>query len=220
MNLNEYKQRMVELCGDPKECKFPDGYWGNIRPWDYVKIMEHGEFKDTDKVLETGALHSYFCIYLSQLVSHYTCTDNFYWYGRGYAKPKTHQSPAEWCQYIMAKGRNIVGESADIQQLHYADNTFDKVICISTIEHVIQDRHGVEEMMRVVKPGGVLLMTTEYNPDWSKPYAEDDYSYYRVYDRNGIAHLLSGFNIEVIEHDNHYSAGNFTTLFVKVRKSK
>ena len=214
-----YKAAMTTLCGDPKECKFPDSYFGNIRPWDYAQVVEHGDFKLTDRVLECGALHSYFCVYLSQFVSQYVCTDNFYWASREYINSEVHQSSEEWCKYIMEKGRGkVVGEHADIQNLHYEDNSFDKLICISTIEHVIEDKKGIGEMMRVIKPGGFLLMTTEYNPTWSKPYSEDDKSYYRVYDTNGINELIPKSNLVKMHAHFDPLPEHFTSLFIKLRK--
>lgn len=217
---SEYRSTMQTLCGDMKECKFPDGYWGNIRIWDYKQIVDNGEFRDTDEVLECGSLHSYFCVYLSQKVKKYTVGDSFYWAKRDYCKnPAFYQTPEEWCEYVAAKGRgHIVAEEADIQKLPYADAAFDKVISISTIEHVHEDRKGMLELMRVLKPGGLLLITTEYNPTWSRPYSEHDGSFYRVYDKAGLDVLLEGFNVEETVQHVAVQPGQFTTLFVKIRK--
>ena len=157
--------------------------------------------------------------FVPQIVQKYICTDNFYWQGRGYSHPKTHQTNEEWCRYIESKGSGkIIGECADIQKLHYGDSTFDKVVCISTLEHVIDDKAGMKEMVRVLKPGGLLLLTTEYNPNWSKSYSEIDGSYYRVYDKAGLQELLKDFIVESILYPEGLRKGEFGTLFVKVRK--
>ncbi len=56
----------------------------NYRGWDYEQILEHGEFKSTDVVLDTGALHTYFCVYLAQHVEQVRATDNYSWAKRAY----------------------------------------------------------------------------------------------------------------------------------------
>ncbi len=220
--FQKYVKEMKLWCGDPAECKFPGHYYfGNIRPWDYEQIMEHGQFHPHDEVLECGALHSYFCIWLAHYVKHYTATDSFYWAQRDYAKNPELQTTDEWCEYVMKKGAGkLLAEEAELQKLSYPSNFFDEVINISVIEHVHDDRKGVEEMMRVLKPGGTLLLTTEYNPNHSKPYSESDGSYYRIYDTKSIAKLFEGFNVEVTkaEGGDNIEPGKFTTLFLRVRK--
>ncbi len=221
-SLEKYQHAMGELCGDMSECKFPDKYFGNIRVWDYIKMIEGGDFQNTDKVLDTGALHTYFCIYLSQFVGEYVCTDNFYWAKREYCQDRTYyQSPEEWCEYIEKKSKGKVkGEEADLVNLQYADNYFDKVMCISVIEHVPDDRKAMSEMLRVVRPGGFVLLTTEYNPTLSKPYDEVDGSYYRVYNDFGIEELVKGYNVVDREMQSMPEGDGFTTLFLKIRKDQ
>lgn len=219
--LEKYRKEMIDICGDMKDCKFPDSYYGNLRPWDYSQIIEHGEFDNSNDVLDTGALHTYFCIYLSQYVKSYICTDSFYWAERDYCQDKNYyQTPKEWCEYIGKKSHGKVkGEEADLQKLQYPDNSFDRVLSISVIEHVLDDRKGIEEMMRVLKPNGLLLMTTEYNPVVSKEYSETDGSFYRVYDRLGVDALVKGFTVEAEGMHYEPNADSFTSLFMKIRKS-
>jgi SAM-dependent methyltransferase len=218
--FQDYIQETKVLCGPYSECKFPQSYFGNIRPWDYERILEYGDFAANQKVLECGGLHSYFAIATSQKVNHYTCTDSFYWATRDYAQNPQLQSPQEWCKYLIGKGRGkLHAEEADLQSMKYANEQFDRVVCISVIEHVHEDRKGILEMMRVLKPGGLLLLTTEYNPTWSKPYAETDGSYYRVYDQSDLSNLLAGLDVEVMQaQGGDVRDGQFTTTFIRIRK--
>jgi ubiquinone/menaquinone biosynthesis C-methylase UbiE len=43
---------------------------------------------------------------------------------------------------------------------HIDDNTFDTVICFQVIEHIKNDTHLLEEIKRVLKPGGTIFLTT------------------------------------------------------------
>ena len=52
--------------------------------------------------------------------------------------------------------------AADLTRLPYADASFDAIICGWVLEHLPDPRPGLQELARVLQPGGkVLLMTTE-----------------------------------------------------------
>ena len=57
---------------------------------------------------------------------------------------------------IMAAGYPEV----DIQDMPYENNTFDYVIADQVIEHVRKPWIGVEEVRRVLKPGGIAVLTS------------------------------------------------------------
>ena len=57
------------------------------------------------------------------------------------------------------------------ERLPYGDNTFDLIICIETIEHVLPDHTGqmLKELRRILKPrSGRLLMTTPNSEDMQR----------------------------------------------------
>jgi SAM-dependent methyltransferase len=61
--------------------------------------------------------------------------------------------------------------NANIYQLPYATNTFDGVILSEILEHVERDVDGLKEVLRVLKPGGVVAVTVpnaDY-PFWWDP---------------------------------------------------
>jgi 2-polyprenyl-3-methyl-5-hydroxy-6-metoxy-1,4-benzoquinol methylase len=52
----------------------------------------------------------------------------------------------------------------DLHALEFADDSFDLAVCFETIEHLRSPRQGIAELRRVVRPGGVLIVSSP-NPD-------------------------------------------------------
>lgn len=51
---------------------------------------------------------------------------------------------------------------ADVQALPYGDESFDVVISSDVFEHVRDDDKGFQEILRVLKPGGVFILTVPF----------------------------------------------------------
>lgn len=80
--------------------------------------------------------------------------------------------------------------------LPFPDNTFSHVIVAETLEHVLDDRAMVAEAVRVLEPGGLIVVTV---PRWwpericwalSDAYHEVEGGHVRIYRRNHLMHLL------------------------------
>ncbi len=54
---------------------------------------------------------------------------------------------------------NLLLTNANIYSLPYPDNTFDGVILSEILEHIERDVDGLKEVLRVLKPGGVVAIT-------------------------------------------------------------
>ncbi len=52
--------------------------------------------------------------------------------------------------------------------LGFRDETFDAIISHDTIEHVVDDRSFVKELVRVLRPGGTLLLFTPHGKERGK----------------------------------------------------
>lgn len=59
---------------------------------------------------------------------------------------------------------DIIIKKQNINDIKYPNNYFDRVFCISVIEHLKQNvaEKGIREMVRVLKPGGKLLITMDH----------------------------------------------------------
>jgi SAM-dependent methyltransferase len=65
----------------------------------------------------------------------------------------------------MADAGRLLGEQAelvraDVRDLPFDDDTFDLVVCFEVIEHVERQRDALDELKRVLRPSGVLLISS------------------------------------------------------------
>jgi ubiquinone/menaquinone biosynthesis C-methylase UbiE len=67
-------------------------------------------------------------------------------------------------------GDRIEFAQHDAQKLPYPDASFDVVTCLEALEFMRDWRGAVKEMMRVLKPGGLLMLSNRIGPDmWKLP---------------------------------------------------
>ncbi len=76
--------------------------------------------------------------------------------------------------------------------------SFDCVICSEVLEHVPDDQKAVEELRRVLKPGGVLIVTVPYQQRF---WAEDDeyVGHIRRYDSGELEQKLQSCGFQTIK---------------------
>jgi ubiquinone/menaquinone biosynthesis C-methylase UbiE len=55
-----------------------------------------------------------------------------------------------------------------MQQLPYPSNQFDLVMSAHTLEHLAAPETGLGEMLRVVKPGGLILVLVPNRSLWGR----------------------------------------------------
>lgn len=59
-------------------------------------------------------------------------------------------------------GPNVHLAVASAERLAFSDEQFDAVICMGVIERIIDDTSALREMLRVLKPGGSLIVTAPH----------------------------------------------------------
>jgi len=163
---------------DPNNIDYETGlYWG--RGWEYPWAIETAELEEDMKVLDVGCGMSPFLIYLGKAglkcygvdpdnVIHH---DGLWGYDKNFGKP-----------YILETRKENMSE------ISFPDNFFDRVFCLSVMEHLKKGEviEGLKQMKRVLKPGGLLLITvdlglhkwTVLNNVGMPPHGEVDYYKY------------------------------------------
>lgn len=108
---------------------------------------------------------------------------------------------------------------ADICNLPFDDNTFDVILCNHVLEHIPDDHKAMQELFRVLTPGGwgVFQIPQDLDREWT---FEDDsitdrkertkifgqYDHVRIYGRDYFDKLRNvGFEVEEIHFTKHLS---------------
>ncbi len=85
---------------------------------------------------------------------------------------------------------------ADIRYLPFDDNIFNLVICSEVLEHIKDDKKAISEALRVLKPGGNLVISVpRYYPEhicWmlSKSYGNSPGGHVRIYRKKKLAYRV------------------------------
>jgi 2-polyprenyl-3-methyl-5-hydroxy-6-metoxy-1,4-benzoquinol methylase len=128
-------------------------------------------------------------------------------------------------RWLRAPGRHLVQGS--LSQLPFADHAFDTVICSEVIEHIPRSQVHLDELVRVIAPGGLLILGT---PDYSRTrWLVLEWLYGRVfpngyvkehinrYTRAGLQRDLEALGLRV--HDVRYVGGSEMIFSARVRSA-
>lgn len=96
---------------------------------------------------------------------------------------------------------NLQSAKADLTKLHFETNSVDSISCMHTIEHIGLGRYGdmldpegdiraIQELKRVTKPGGNLLLVTPVG----KPRIQ--FNAHRIYSFQMIHEQFEGFDLK------------------------
>lgn len=102
---------------------------------------------------------------------------------------------------------------ADICDLPFEDNSFDFILCNHVLEHIPDDKKAMQELYRVLQPGGTAILQIPQDLKREKTFEDDSitdprerarifgqYDHVRVYGRDYFDQLRSiGFKVEEVD---------------------
>jgi SAM-dependent methyltransferase len=101
--------------------------------------------------------------------------------------------------------------SGDARAMPFGDGTFDRVIAAEVLEHVLDDQRAMNELARVLRPGGLAAITV---PSWlpericwalSTEYHEVPGGHVRIYTRVELEAKLARAGLSAVWH--HHAHG-------------
>ncbi len=93
-------------------------------------------------------------------------------------------------EYAIFRNTTLVG---DVHELPFKASVFDAVICMNAFEHYREPDAAMNEILRILKPGGRLLMRTAF----LQPQHEAPYHFYNCTEF-GLRHWLRDFEVKDI----------------------
>ncbi len=131
----------------------------------------------------------------------------------------------EYQQERVDETRAFLGENprltlvqGDATALPFADAAFDHIVCSEVLEHIPEDAAAMQELARVLKPGGTLVVTVPAAdfpagwdpPNWvlrrighslrgERPWSGIWYGHLRLYTRPSLTALAAGAGLDVQE---------------------
>jgi len=101
---------------------------------------------------------------------------------------------------------------SDITNIPEADKSFDAIMCIEVIEHIPYPVEALRELTRLLRPGGLLVLTA---PFCSLTHLAP-YFYYSGYSRYFYEYWLDKFNFETLEME--WNGNYFEFLAQELRR--
>lgn len=99
-------------------------------------------------------------------------------------------------------GPNAVVKKGSVFDLPFGDGSMGVAICLEVLEHVPDDQSALAEIGRVVRPGGILVLSVPHTYYW--PEYLELIGHYRHYDRVAVEHMLERRGFTVVEHLPNY----------------
>ena len=103
---------------------------------------------------------------------------------------------------------------ADICDLPFSENTYDIIFCNHVLEHIPDDTKAMQELYRVLKPGGMAILQIPQDLSRAKTFADDSitdpkerakvfgqYDHVRIYGRDYFDKLRTiGFKVHEVDY--------------------
>lgn len=99
----------------------------------------------------------------------------------------------------------------DVRELPFNNNIFDCVICSEVLEHIPDDKKAISELVRIVKPGKLLVISVpRFVPEkicWmlSDEYFNANMGHVRIYKKKPLIKLMTSYNLTFLSSHHAHS---------------
>jgi SAM-dependent methyltransferase len=128
----------------------------------------------------------------------------------------------DFAETNVRRARRRLGAGATITQgsafaIPFENGSMDAVMCLEVLEHLSDDRAALVELVRVLRPGGILIIAVPYTYYW--PAYLRLMGHYRHYTRDSLSELLGSVGCQVVDYLPNYPRWHqrFTRGFIRIR---
>lgn len=189
----------------------------------YRKFLPYGYENVRENVLSPGTLslerHRLFWLYLKNETDFFTENIKVLHFAPEQAFYKKFRKMKNLDYTTTDLNSPIADVKADICALPFKDNEFNFIICNHVLEHIPDDTKAMEEIYRVLAPGGTAILQVPYKASLDTTFEDDtitdpkeralifgQYDHVRVYGMDYFEKLRTiGFKVEAVDYTNQFS---------------
>ncbi len=184
----------------------------------YRKFLPYGYERVRENVLAPGTLslerHRLFWLYLTNETEFFTKQIRVLHFAPEQAFLKRFRKQKNLTYTTTDLNSPIADVKADICDLPFKDNSYDFIICNHVLEHIPDDTKAMQELYRVLAPGGIAILQVPYDRNRKVTFTDDSitdqkeraaifgqYDHVRVYGMDYFDKLRSvGFKVEAVDY--------------------
>lgn len=183
----------------------------------FKKFLPYGYEQQRDNVLSPSTLslerHRLLWLYLKQHTNFFTSPHKVLHFAPEQAFYKRFRRLDNLDYTTTDLNSPLADVKADICNLPFADNTFDFILCNHVLEHIPDDHKAMQELYRVLQPGGTAILQIPQDLRREKTFEDDSitdpkerarifgqYDHVRIYGRDFFDQLRNiGFEVEEVD---------------------
>lgn len=183
----------------------------------FSKFLPYGYEKQRPNVLSPSTLslerHRLLWLYLKQKTNFFTQPQKILHFAPEQAFYKRFKSLKHLDYTTTDLNSPIADVKADICDLPFETNSFDSIICNHVLEHIEDDTKAMQELYRILKPGGMAILQIPQDLSRAATFEDDSivdqkerakifgqYDHLRIYGRDFFDKLRSiGFDVEEVD---------------------
>jgi SAM-dependent methyltransferase len=191
----------------------------------FRSFLPYGYGKQRHNVLSPGTLslerHRLLWLYLKNETDFFTAPKKVLHFApeQAFYKRFRHQKNLDYTTTDLFSP--LADVKADICNLPFPDNSYDLILCNHVLEHIPDDTKAMQELYRVLKPGGTGIFQIPQDLSRETTFEDDSitdqkkraeifgqYDHVRVYGRDYFDKLRSiGFTVEEVDYTRKMPAG-------------
>lgn len=194
----------------------------------FSKFLPYGYGKQRDNVLSPSTLslerHRLLWLYLKNETDFFTTPSKVLHFAPEQAFYKRFRKLKHLEYTTTDLNSPLADVKADICNLPFDDNEYDIIFCNHVLEHIPDDTKAMQELLRVLKPGGMAILQIPQDLNRATTFEDDSitdpqeraqifgqYDHVRVYGKDYFEKLRSiGFKVDEVEYTEKLSKDEVT----------